>query len=211
MTAGGAGSVRRLLRDLSRVASRRRGLLAGALAAGAVATALPALAPPPVEGIRVVTASRDLAGGSGLLAEDLGTVELPRTLVPDGALTSTAPAVGRTLAGAVRRGEALTDVRLVGARLLTGLTAGQVAVPVRLADPAAAALLGAGDRIDVLAARAEEPGARVVGADVLVLAVPAVTEFAGDGALVVVAATSATATRLAGAAVDERLSAVLRP
>ena len=67
-------------------------------------------------------------------------------------------AVGRVLAGPVRSGEALTDVRLVGSSLLT--RGGRlVAAPVRLADPATAGLLHAGDRVDVLAVRTDEPQA----------------------------------------------------
>lgn len=206
----------RLRRDVARAVSRRRGLLAAGLTAGAVATALPALAPTPVEGVTVLAAARDLAPGSGLTAEDVLTVDLPRSRVPDGALTSPTAAVGRTLAGAVRRGEPLTDVRLVSAQLLTGLTAGQVAVPVRLADPVAAALLSAGDRVDVVAAATDAAGpadnsAQIVAAGVLVLAVPQATEFEGEGALVVVAASTTTAVRLAGAAVTAQLSAVIRP
>lgn len=208
--------LQQLRRDAARTVSRRRGLLAAGLTAGAVATALQSLVPAPVEGVTVLAAARDLAPGGGLTAEDLRAVELPRSQVPDGALTAPTAVLGRTLAGAVRRGEPLTDVRLVSPALLTGLTAGQVAVPVRLTDPVAAALLSTGDRVDVLAAASDaagapDGGARVVAAGVLVLAVPQATEFEGEGALVVVAASSATAVRLAGAAVAAQLSAVIRP
>jgi Flp pilus assembly protein CpaB len=112
----------------------------------------------------------------------------------------------------VRRGEPLTDVRLLGAGLLVEATPGLVATPVRLADPAGAALLSPGDRVDVLAAPADgaAPAAPTVAADVTVLAVPTEVEPA-DGALVVLATTPATAARLAAAAVASRLSVTVRP
>jgi hypothetical protein len=65
--------------------------------------------------------------------------------------------VGRVLAGAMRRGEVLTDARLVGGGLLEGYGPGVAAVPVRMADAGAVRLLKPGDRIDVLAtAEADE-------------------------------------------------------
>jgi Flp pilus assembly protein CpaB len=89
-----------------------------------------------------------------------------------------------------------------------------VAAPVRLADPATAGLLHAGDRVDVLAVRTNEPQAvaATVASGLSVLAVPAPGESDPDGALVVLAATPETAARLAAAAVGSRLSiTVLAP
>lgn len=147
------GDLRRLLREVSRATSRHRALLAGGLAAAAVATALPSLVPTSPPGRRVLTFARDLAAGTALRATDLQLVTMPPALAPAGLLSTADRAVGRLLAGPVRRGEALTDVRLLGASLLAaGGGRGLVASPVRLADSAAAAFLRAGDHIDVLAA-----------------------------------------------------------
>ncbi|MCW2679475.1 MAG: hypothetical protein JWM62_876, partial [Frankiales bacterium] len=119
--------------------------------------------------------------------------------------TDVALAAGRLVAGPVRRGEALTDVRLLGAALLPA--GSQVAVPVRLAEPATAALVRAGDLVDVLSASPEGGVAAVVVAEQLsVLSVPELSDAAGEGALVVVAASRSTAARLAAAAVTGRLS-----
>jgi len=125
------------------------------------------------------------------------------------------------LAGPVRRGEPLTDVRLVGPSLLASVP-GAVAVPVRLADSGAAALLRQGDRIDVLASPGSTaPGApqpagvaRVVAANVLVLAVPGAGGLGSagpglEGTLVVVACAPYVARVLAATA--ERLSPALLP
>ncbi|MCW2599592.1 MAG: hypothetical protein JWM02_1421 [Frankiales bacterium] len=207
---------RSAVRDLSRAVRRHRPLLAAGLTAAAVATALPTLAPTPAPTTRVVTALHDLAPGSPLTAGDLASVALPRAVVPEGVLTSIGTAVGRAVAGPVRRGEPLTDVRLLGSALLAG-GPGLVAAPVRLADPATAALLHAGDHVDVLAAATEASGpaatsAVTVASRLQVLAVPAAGQGDGDGALVVLAATAATAARLAAAAVRSRLSVtVLAP
>lgn len=200
-----------VVRDALTMLSRRRWLVASGLVAGAVAVALPTLAPPPVPVIDVLAAAHDLSAGSVLLAEDLVTRAVPEGVVPDGVLLREA-AVGRVLAGAVRSGETLTDVRLVGPALLAGADEDLVGVPVRLADPAATQLLRVGDRVDVLAASIDPdapPTATVVAASVLVLAVPARSAEL-DGALVLVAAPAQTAARLAAAEVSSRLSVLVR-
>lgn len=199
--------------EVLRAVARRRWLLAAGLAAAAVATGLPALAPTPAATTRVLAAARDLSAGTALRAEDLTPVDLPGAAVPDGALTSSASLAGRLLAAPVRRGEPLTDVRVVGPGLLAAVgDRDLVAVPVRLADPAAGALLRPGDRVDVLAAAPDgtSGSADVVASGSPVLAVPSP---AGDldGALVLLAAPPAVAGRLAAAAVGSRLSVVVRP
>ena len=198
------------LADLRRTVVRHRSLLSAGLAAGAVATALPVLAPDPAPGTTVVAAAHDLQPGAPLVAADLAQVVLPTAVVPVGVLTLQATALGRLVAGPVRRGEPLTDVRLLGAGLLAS-DRGLVAAPVRLADPAEAALLHAGDRVDVLATPTSGAAATAtaVATGVRVLAVPTVTD--GDGALVVLAATPAVAARLAAAAVASRLSVTVLP
>jgi pilus assembly protein CpaB len=192
-------------RDLLRAASRHRVLLASGLAAAAVASGLSAVVPAAAPTVPVLTAAHDLAAGAVLGPDDLVAAAVPRALVPAGALTDVALAAGRLVAGPVRRGEALTDVRLLGAALLPA--GSQVAVPVRLAEPATAALVRAGDLVDVLSASPEGGVAAVVVAEQLsVLSVPELSDAAGEGALVVVAASRSTAARLAAAAVTGRLS-----
>jgi pilus assembly protein CpaB len=191
-----------------RAVARRRRLLAGGLVAGAVAVALPLVAPPPPATVDVVTAARDLVAGVPLGADDLALVALPADLVPTGALTTAAAAAGRLAAGPVRAGEPLTDVRLLGAGLLDA--GDEVAAPLRVAEPATAALVRAGDVVDVLSA-APEGGASAdtVARGLRVLTAPELDPTAGEGALLVVAADPATAARLAAAAVTGRLSVVV--
>ncbi|MDP3711519.1 MAG: SAF domain-containing protein [Mycobacteriales bacterium] len=196
--------------DLRRAVRRHRALLAAGLAAGAVAAGLSVAAPAPPPTVEVLAAARDLVAGAVVAQEDLTRVALPVAAVPSGALTDSSLALGRLLAGPVRRGETLTDVRVVGSGLLEKATIGTVAVPLRLADPAAAALLRAGDRVDVLAATDGAPVAATVASGVEVLAVPSAVGDLGEGGLVVVATTPEVAARLAAAAVGGRLSVTVR-
>ncbi len=199
--------------ELRRAVARHRALLAGGLAAGAVASGLGVLAPEPTAGQPALRAHHDLAAGAALTAADLDVVRMPADVAPSGLLVDPAAAIGRVLAAPVRKGEVLTDVRLAGAALLGSGTSGLVAVPVRLADATTAALLHAGDRIDVLAAstgRDTSDTARVVAIAAMVLAVPATANDSAEGALVVLAETPTVAARLAAAAVTSRLSFTLR-
>ncbi|BEP14494.1 hypothetical protein acdb102_28050 [Acidothermaceae bacterium B102] len=195
-----------------RLRRHRRGVSA-ALAALCLICSLEAAAPSRPVTTGVLVAARDLAGGAALDRSDLTLARLPPSAVPAGALRSVDAAVGQTLAAPVRRGEPLTDVRLVGPRLVDALGAGLVATPVRLADAAVAGLLRPGDQVDVIAAPAD-PAASVrtlvVAAGVRVLAVPPADVTADQGALIVLATTSRVALRLAAATTGERLSVTLR-
>ncbi len=104
------------------------------------------------------------------------------------------------------------------ASLMSSLHPGQVAAPVRLADPGVAPLLQPGDYVDVLAAFESPAGsgdatptiARVVAREVRVLAVtrPASADST-LGTLVVLAVNHADAQALAGAEAGGRLSVTL--
>ncbi len=206
MTAG--TRARAGVRDLRRALARHRVLLACGLLAAAVASGISAVAPAPPQTATVLVAARDVVGGTVLASGDLSAAELPAALVPRGALTDAASAVGRLVAGPVRAGEALTDVRLLGAGLLPA--GRQVAVPVRVAEPATAALVAAGDVVDVLSASPDGGAeATTVVSRVRVLSVPSAGEDAGDGALLVVATDRAAAGRLAAAAVTGQLSVLV--
>lgn len=135
--------------------TRLRRPLAALFAAAAAGLALLALRPGPPPSVRVLAAARDLPAGTTLSPSDLRPVALPPASVPSGALR--ADAVGRVIAGPMRQGEPLTDVRVLGDALLHGYGPGKVATPVRIADPDAVRLLHPGDRIDVLTTPTGEP------------------------------------------------------
>lgn len=204
------------VRQAARLLDRHRRLVAALCAAAAVGAALAVLAPAPQPTTIVLAAATDLAAGHALTQADLRALALPPAAVPAGALRPGAPAVGRSVALPVRRGEVLTDVRFAGSALLAAVTAGGlVGAPVRIGDAAAVALLRAGDRVDVLGASDAQSAAAVLAGNVLVVSVPAGADGQRDpgletGALVVLATTPETSRRLAQAAIASRLSVVLR-
>lgn len=171
--------------------ARRLSALALLLLAGAMALAQQR-APQP--GQPVVTLTKDLTVGSTLSRADLKVVNL--TTAPDGALASIDQAAGRTLAGPARRGEVLTDLRLVAS---TGPDPGpgRVAVPVRPADPATLDLLGPGMHVAVIAV-GEKGAATTIDTDAIVLSLPPPVDNK-PRALVVLAVPAKAADRLAGA------------
>lgn len=198
--------------QLSRTVTWHRRLVAGGLAAGAVALTIHTLEPSPDPGVAVVTAAHDLPGSARLAQDDVTITRVPEDAVPDGAVSPTADIAGKQVSGPLRAGEIITDMRLMGAALLDGWGPNLAAVPVRIADPAAARLARPGDVLDIIAADVSGAGgAQVLASDVPVLAVPPANESAvvGDGALLVVAATADQARELAGAAVTSRLSIAL--
>ena len=108
-------------------------------------TGLHALRPAPPPAVGVLVAAHDLASGTLLEPDDLVRQLFAAGAVPAGVVSDP---VGRTLAGPLRRGEPVTDVRLVAPGLARGYP-GLVALPVRIADPDAVALLRAGDLLSV--------------------------------------------------------------
>lgn len=167
----------------------------------------------------VLVAARDLAPGSTLTAEDVRPQALPAEIVPAGAITNPSGVDGHVLAGAARRGEPMTDVRLLGAELtrLLAPDEGSASVPVRLSDPDIAALLAPGSKVDVVTVgeRGREPSVLAERATVL-----AVMDDAGAGAgrlgsgqrgrLVMVVLPRQAATQVAAASISQALTVTLR-
>jgi Flp pilus assembly protein CpaB len=147
---------------------RRRRLLAFVLTALAALLALHALRPPDPPTSPLTVAARDLAAGEVVAAADLRVEEVPAGDLPDGVV---ADPVGRMLATAVRRGEAVTDVRVVGPALTAGDPTA-VAVPVRFPDAGMVGLLRVGDEVRILATDPSGGRTRVVADEVRVLALP---------------------------------------
>jgi len=203
------------LRAGEQVRAHRR-WIAAALAGIAVVAGVSAARPRPAPTVAVWVAARDLSGGTALSRSDLRQQQLPPGDVPAGVLPSGQAPTGRLLAAPVRRGEPLTDVRLLSPALLDQTGAGaDVAVPVRVSDGAAAlALVEAGDAVDVIATNdSAATGAPVtampVVEDVRVLAVPDHSNADGGG-LLIVAASTTQATALARIPVGDRVSVALR-
>ena len=182
-------------------------LLARRIAAGSlvVLAGFAALRPDPADAqVDVIVAAHDLSPGTALAADDVHVVSRSAVTLPDGALADLSTVIGATLAGPARRGEVLTDARVLGSPL-AGLTAGPDAriVPLHLADAAVLDLIRSGDVVDVLGAQAAGTDAepRVVARDAIVVLVSAKPKNAGPGndRVVLVALPAGAAHALAGA------------
>ena len=202
----------RLRRAVRRTVLARRRPLAALCAGVAVLAGVQAVRPAEGATVAVPVAAHDLDSGTVLSAGDLSTRRLPVGSAPDGLETH---AVGRTLAGPIRRGEPVTDARLVAPALIAGYP-GRVALPVRIADADVVGLLRVGDHVDLVAADPRSGTASYVAVDVPVVALPAPDEqlvgssAAGvTGRLVVVAAVPSDVDGIAGAAATDLLSVVI--
>jgi Flp pilus assembly protein CpaB len=181
------------------------------LAATAVLAGVRAAEAPPEPTVPVVVAREDLPGGSAVTVADLEVRALSPDDAPEGTATRPEEVEGRLLAAPVRRGEPVTDVRLVAPGLLDGYP-GLVAAPVRVADAAVVGLLEVGDRVDLVATNPEDAAARVVVRAAPVVALPAPgPQDTGPltGRLLVVAVDAESALDLAGASVRSVLSVLL--
>lgn len=191
---------------------RARRIAAGALVALAAVAAL--RSDPSGEHHTIVVAARDLSPGVALTADDLRLESRLASTVPDGSQDDPSHVVGSTVAGPVRQGEALTDVRLLGSRLAEA-AAGPDAriVPLHLADAALLDLVRAGDVVDILAAPNTDDTAQthLVAADAVVVMVSAKQKGpsgAGDR-VVLVALPAAAANTVAGAALVQTVTLTL--
>lgn len=179
------------------------------LAAGAVTEAVR-----PSPGRAVLVAARDLAAGTTLTAADVRTAAVPEAVGLAGTASAEARAalVGATTAVAIPAGLPLVPELLAGTDLAG--PPGTVVAAVRLADPAMAALLAPGDRVDLLAAPPEGGPAATVARGALVLPSPPAPDpgllgLAGEAPPLLVAVSPDEAAALAGAGASNVLSAVV--
>ena len=170
----------------------------------------------------VVVAARDLRPGTALTSDDVRLEMQLATTVPDGSQADLSAVVGSTLASPTRRGEVLTDVRLLGSRLAES-TAGPDAriVPLHLADSALIDLVRVGDVVDVLAAPANDapaagqattpPASRVVATDAVVVLVSdkQKVQVADSDRVVLVALPARVANTVAGSTLGQAVTLTL--
>lgn len=202
--------LRGLRPDWSRTAAARR-VAAGALVVLAAVAAL--RSDPDGQLAEIVVAARDLAPGVELTTDDIRLENRTATMLPDGYQSDISAVAGATLAGPARRGEAITDVRLLGPRLAES-AAGPDAriVPLHLADTALLDLIRSGDVVDVLAAATSETGVdaepRVIATDAVVVVVSEKQNGAAGGSdrVVLVALPAHAANEVAGAALVQTVT-----
>jgi Flp pilus assembly protein CpaB len=197
--------------DWSRTVLARRIAAAGLVVLAGVAALRPN---PDGERAQVVVAARDLSPGVALTADDLRLEKRLAPTIPDGSQSDIDTIVGSTLAGPTRRGEVLTDVRLLGRRLAES-AAGPDAriVPVHPVDGALAELVRPGDVVDIVAASETNSAAaaRVVATNAIVVLVSAKqkAQAATSERVVLVALPAASANAVAGAALTQTVTLTL--
>lgn len=201
--------------DWTRTVAARRAAAGGLVVLAAVAAVR---SDPDDDRAEVVVATHDLRPGAALTPDDIHLEKRSATTLPDGARVDIGAVLGSTLAGPTRRGEVLTDVRLLSSRLAES-TAGPGAriVPLHLADGALIDLVRVGDVVDVLAAPATDvdPGkqasSRVVAADaVVVLVSPKQKVQANDtDRVVLVALPARVANTVAGSVLGQEVTLTL--
>lgn len=196
--------------DWSRTVAARR-VAAGALVIVAAISAL--RSDPDGDRTEIVVAARDLAPGAELSTDDVRLETRTAATVPDGSQSDLAAVVGATLAGPARRGEVLTDVRLLGPRLAESAAGSDARiVPLHLADSALLDLIRPGDVVDVLAAATSDTGGdgrpQVVATDAVVVLVSEKPKGAGNGSdrVVLVALPAHAANDVAGAALVQTVT-----
>ena len=203
---------RRPLLSLGRAVSWHRRKLAVLAALATVLTGLAAAAPEGPPTLSVVRATRELPGGTRLVAADLELVRVVADDAPRGAITELAGAVDHRLAAPVAEGQILTPAALTTVR--AGTSRGRVIAPLRLADADLVELLRPGDHVDVIAADPQSEQADVVARMVRVVTVPQVDDptqsSESSGRLILIEVDPETARVLARAAVSATLTVIWR-
>lgn len=160
----------------------------------------------------VVVATRNLSPGAALTADDLRLETRLVPTIPDGSQSNIDAVVGSTLAGPTRRGEVLTDVRLLGRRLAES-AAGPDAriVPVHPADNALADVVRPGDMVDVIAGSdtGSQSAPSVIATDAVVVLVSAKPKAATGDRVILLALPAASAPAVAGAALAQTVTLTL--
>jgi pilus assembly protein CpaB len=168
-----------------------------------VAAGLIAMAPRQATGgNQLVTFAGDLPIGARIESQDLLLVNSGPA--PDGAVGDPSQVVGRELAGRVRRGEVVTDVRLTDP-VGPDPGPGRVAVPIRPADPAIVELLGPGMHVAVISV-SEAGEATALATDAVVLAIAAAPERGSTDRSVVLAVPADAADRIVAAATTRTIA-----
>ena len=195
--------------DWSRTPTARR-VTAGALVILAAVVAL--RSDPKGDHTEIVVVSHDLASGVELSADDVRLEKRTAATVPEGAQSDVGAVVGATLASPARRGEVLTDVRVLGPRLAESVAGPDARiVPLPLSDSALLDLVRPGDVVDVVAAAegsAADARPQLVATNAVVVVVSEKAKGAGNGSdrVVLVALPAHAANDVAAAALLQKVT-----
>ncbi|MFC8733490.1 SAF domain-containing protein [Luteimicrobium sp. NPDC057192] len=148
---GGPAGLDGLRRRAARAFWRARFAVA-ALCCGLAATlVVGALRPAPPATVPVVVAARDVPAGSTLDAHDVRVARVAAALAPRTAYRASDDATGRTTSVALAAGTVVSPGLVAAGAVAASAPKGRVVVALPLDDDPAAALLGAGDHVDLLA------------------------------------------------------------
>ncbi|HLR85270.1 MAG TPA: SAF domain-containing protein [Nocardioidaceae bacterium] len=207
------GPLRPASRAVRRFVLAYRRMVAGALAALAVVVGISALEPADPATSAVVVAAHDLSSGTDLSDDDLEVRHVPSEAVASNAYTAVDDVAGESLSGPVRRGEAITDMRVIGTDLLAGYPPGSTLATVRIADTHSLWGVEAGTYIDVVGVDVDgDRSGKILADDAQVVAIP---ESADDsragssGVSVVVCVPEDAAVGLAEAATRMQLGVIV--
>jgi hypothetical protein len=189
-----------------------RRVLAACFAGLAVLFALGALKPS-TPGSPVVVARHDLDGGSVLSAGDLRTATLPTGGRASHSWSSPDALVGRRIAAPMRRGEVLTDFRLLEPGLLDGYDEALVIATIHIAEPTQLAVLRVGDHVNVVGSDPQgEDESTVIARRAVIVSLPRLDEADGSAAVAVsLAVPEKVGLKLATAGLRARISVLAVP
>lgn len=182
-----------------------RRLLAAAFAGLAVVFALGSLRPTDVS-VGIIVARHDLRAGTSITSGDLTTVRIPPAARPAHSTAAKSDFTGRRVAAPMRKGEVLTDFRVLEPGLLTGYGDGFVLSTIRIADATELGSLRVGDHVNVLATAPEGDSAATIVARSAAIVSLSRNESRDASPSIVVAVEEKTGLAIATAATRARMS-----
>ncbi|MDY3127427.1 MAG: SAF domain-containing protein [Corynebacterium sp.] len=182
-----------------------RRIIAGLLLFSAIALALSSARDNP----EVLVFAHDLSPGSEVTEADITIKRLPAAAIPSGNIPhSEVDIVGLVTASHVTAGEIVTMERFIGEELISVLVPEGNLVPLKLAEPAVAALLHHGDTVSVVTAT--DTASEVIAAGARVVSINAGTEQrASSTATVLLALAPHEAEAVAAASLSAPLTVVI--
>ncbi len=164
------------------------------------------------EQVPVLVTAHELAPGHPLTRHDVVARQFPADAVPQGAFHEFGPLDGRTLIGASRSGEPLTDARLAdpASSPLTVGDSSRAAVPIRLTDPGIADFLHPGQRVDIVTDVTHSSQISTLAEAATVIAIRPPEGPREQGRLIVVGLPEEQAASAAAASLNESVTVTLR-
>ncbi|MGC5166775.1 SAF domain-containing protein [Luteimicrobium sp. DT211] len=141
----------RLRRRATTAFWRARFAVAAVCCGLAAAVVVGALRPAPPATVAVLVAAHDVAAGTTLDVHDVRVARVAADLAPPSAYRAASDAKGRVASVALAAGTVVSPGLVAAGAVAASAPKGRVVVALPLADDPAAALLGPGDHVDLLA------------------------------------------------------------